>query len=145
MSRARRQGNNPKRKVISPENINEALLAQLREKAKYVGSPHHKCRPADYDMPAGDPRPIKSVCDFKRKFPLERAIDLMKAGIKAGMFSQPDATGMPKYIWAVATDDEVFECKTHPNTPWEYHGYPISGNEKGFPDYILDEWKKRDA
>lgn len=99
------------------------------------------------DVPAGvtvignPARPLVKG-DEERTIFLEEAITLMFSGIDAGMFSQPDSASMPKYIWAVSEKGEVFESKTHPNTPWLYHGYPIT-TEENFRNYILDEWKKR--
>ena len=50
--------------------------------------------------------------------------------------------GFPKYIWSVADDGEVYEAKTHPNTPGQYHGYPLEG-EDDMRSYVSRLWAER--
>ena len=58
------------------------------------------------------------------------------------MVSRLDGGGVPKYVWAVDENDEVYEAKTKPPDV-VYHGYRINGDEPEMRRYILDEWKKR--
>lgn len=66
----------------------------------------------------------------------------MLAGIRKKMISAINADGFPKYIWSVTDDGRVYESKTHPNTPGQYHGYPLERDDDT-REYILSEWEKR--
>ena len=60
----RRQGNNPKRRIVPAGALSPAVLARIEEEARYTGSAHHKRKPADYGFrPPVNPRPHKSLCD----------------------------------------------------------------------------------
>lgn len=63
-------------------------------------------------------------------------------GAVSGMISVPAADGFPKYIWCVTDDGRVFEAKTHPSTPGQYHGYPLE-NEDPMRDYVQEIWNTR--
>lgn len=135
-----RQGNNPKRRIGSQATLEQQ--EKIQRKAIYVGSGHHKLYPANYKFRVTNPRPTKSLCDLNRVILLREATALMISGVERLMFSELNEEGMPKYIWAVSDAGEVFECKTDPSTPWQYHGYPIN-NEESFSAYILKEWNDR--
>ena len=47
-----RQGNNPKRRIVSINKIDQDAVDRLVNEAQYAGSPHHKQRPADYGSPS---------------------------------------------------------------------------------------------
>jgi hypothetical protein len=50
--------------------------------------------------------------------------------------------GVPKYVWAVAEDELVFEAKTDPpNTV--YHGYRLLEDDADMREEVKREWKKR--
>ena len=44
----KRQGNNPKRRIIPRDALDPEDLERLAREARYVGSPYHKSKPADY-------------------------------------------------------------------------------------------------
>jgi hypothetical protein len=69
---------------------------------------------------------------------LAEAQDLLNAGILKAMISRPLEDGFPKYVWSVSAKDEVFEAKTHPNTPGQYHGYPL--NPPLTPTTTCENW-----
>lgn len=138
----RRQGNNPKRRVVNSMQAAASVKQVLLDKASYVGSGHHKRNPADYEFRVTHPRPTKTLCDVTVVITRQQATAWMVAGIKRGMFSEPSAEGMPKYIWAVSPEGEAYEAKTHKNTPWEYHGYPLV-REDVMREYILSVWRER--
>ena len=138
----KRTGDNPTRRIVevgvlTPEH-QEALLGRVR----YVGSGHHKRNPLDYGFERTNPRPTKSLCDASRPIKLAEADELLKAGIKKGMVSRLGDDGLPKYIWSVSDYGEAFEAKTHPNTPGQYHGYPLEA-EDDMRRRVLEAWSKR--
>lgn len=60
----------------------------------------------------------------------------------AGMVSRLGPGGVPKYVWAVDADREVYEAKTKPPDT-VYHGYRIGEDEPEMRRYILGEWRTR--
>lgn len=137
-----RSGNNPKRRVVGNGILSAGQLDELLQRVRYVGSGHHKRRPADYGFERTNPRPTKSLCDANRVIGLEEAQSLLAAGIRNGMISMPTEDGFPKYIWSLAPSGEVFEAKTHPNTEGLYHGYPLEA-EDDMRSYVLKCWNER--
>ena len=141
MANRKRQGNNPKRRIspfgCTPCEINKRLAA-----ARYVGSAHHKSKPADYGfVPATAPRPSKSLCDYKRVIEKREAIALFRSGISRGMVSTYlNADGLPKYIWAVDADGEAYESLS--TRGGDYHGYQLSASDP-MRDWVLEEWQLR--
>lgn len=142
MSLRNRSGNNPKRRVIDPHYVSAEDVARLLRMVRYVGSGHHKRHPADYGFERANPRPTKSLCDARRPIALAEAQKLIASGIEKKLFSSPQEDGLPKYIWSVSAHSEVFEAKTHPNTPGEYHGYPLDEDDD-MRDYIFRIWRER--
>ena len=101
-------------------------LDRLLRRARYVGSAHHKTRPADYCFdPPTAPRPHKSVCDEIRIIKRREASELLRSGIARGMVSRYWIEGLPKYIWAVDDAGEVYEAKldAKPRVPRLSFGY----------------------
>ena len=63
----KRQGNKPKRRIIPRDALDPEDLERLAGEARYVGSAHHKSKPADYRFtPPTSLRPNKSLCDGRR-------------------------------------------------------------------------------
>lgn len=137
-----RPGNNPKRRIVSPDHATDEAKQRLERTAQYVGSGHHKRAPSDYGLPRTNPRPTKSLCDLERKISMDEAKSLMIDGIQRGMFSEIQENGFPKYIWSVSERDEVFEAKTDNNDTGHYHGYPLE-DEDAMHEYIKSAWKAR--
>lgn len=138
-----RSGNNPKRRVAAPDSITAELLDRLQKNAKYVGSGHHKRNPVDYGFDRSSPRPTKSLCDANRSIRKDEASALLRRGLEKKMVSaMKESDEFPKYIWSVSDQGEVFEAKTHANTPGEYHGYPLE-NDDDLRDYIAGLWNNR--
>lgn len=121
----RRTGNNPKRRIVSSDRLSASERQSLAQRVRYVGSGHHKRHPADYGLERTNPVPTKSLCDLTEPIKLAQALSWLRAGVMNGLISEPGADGFPKYIWCVTEDGRVFEAKTHPNTPGQYHGYPL--------------------
>ena len=137
-----RNDNNPKRRIVPSASVDRQYLAELAERARYGGSPHHKSRPADYDFhPPQSPRPHKSLCDAKRVVLKEEAESLLKKGIMLGMVSKVYANDFPKYIWAVDDHGEPYEAKLG-HDGRRYHGYQL-GQEDSMRQVVIKEWKKR--
>jgi hypothetical protein len=139
MTRAR-QGNNPKRRIAPPDCLDIVARQALADRLVYVGSGHHKRRPADYGFqPPVSPRPWKSVCDGRRVIPKDEAILLFRTGIVNGMFSNLSDDRTPKYVWAVDAEGEAYEAKIGSDG---YHGYRLE-EEDDFRVSVLKEWNQR--
>jgi hypothetical protein len=111
---ATRPGNNPKRRIAPPSRLADAEKTRLLQRIRYVGSGHHKRRPADYGLPRANPRPTKSLCDLVRVVTLNEARLLMGQGIRSGLISEPG----------------------------EYHGYPLEKNDV-MRKYVKSIWRER--
>lgn len=138
----KRSGNNPKRRIVDPQDVTPDQVNKLLEEARYVGSGHHKRNPADYGFDRTNPRPTKSLCDAGRVVTLEEAKSLLKSGILKKMISSPAEDGLPKYIWSVSETGEPFESKTHPGNSGDYHGYPLEV-EDDMRERVLKSWSER--
>jgi hypothetical protein len=144
MAIGKREGNNPKRRIAFDEPINTELRDVLYKKLTYIGSANHKLRPGNYGfVPASNPRPSKSPCDALRGVLMEEAAELMRAGIARGMMSEFAETGVPKYIWAMDEQGEVYEAKTNPSHETAYHGYRLGDDEIDMRSIVLALWGKR--
>jgi hypothetical protein len=137
-----RTGNNPKRRIISGVLPETGIREKLAAVVKYTGSGHHKRNPADYGLERTNPRPTKSLCDAAGSLPLSVALGLLREGVLKAMISAPAEDGFPKYIGSVSPEGVVYEAKTHPNTPGEYHGYPLE-NEDDMRAYVMKIWVDR--
>jgi len=137
-----RSGKNPKRRIVASACLDADAREQLAARVQYVGSGHHKRNPADYDMDRTNPRPTKSLCDLVKVVTIDEARRLLREGVRRAMISQPGNDGIPKYVWSVADDGEVYEAKTHPNTSGQYHGYPLVG-EDDLRSYVTRVWVER--
>lgn len=137
-----RSVSNPKRRIISGVLPDVAMRELLLTRIRYVGSGHHKRNPANYGMDRVNPRPTKSLCDADGPVPLNKASGWLKEGVMKAMFSQPNESGLPKYIWCVSSGGVVYEAKTHPNTPGDYHGYPLE-DEDDMKAYVMTIWEQR--
>jgi hypothetical protein len=141
---SKRQGNRPDKRVAPEGSIRPKDLQALAARIRYVGSGLHKLRPGDYGfVPAHNPRPSKSACDELRLVSWREASELFRRGIELGMVSRFGEGDVPKYVWAVDGDGEVYEAKTKPEREVDYHGYRLGEDEKQMRDIILKEWKRR--
>jgi hypothetical protein len=138
----KRAGNDPRRRVASADYLNAEDRQVIAERAKYVGSGHHKRSPADYGFDRISPRPTKSLCDGLRPIKLDEARDMLKNAICSGMVSKPFAGKYPKFVWYVDAEGEVYEANTDENVPGVYHGYRLEEDDN-VRDYILHVWKDR--
>jgi hypothetical protein len=140
---AKRQSNNPKRRIAAAGTLSDADCALLTARAKYVGSALHKRAPADYDFhPPISPRPHKSLCDDLRPVPYAEARQLFEEGIARGLMSPvPAADTLPKYVWSVDADGEVYEAKLGNDG---YHGYRLDcEDERSMRELVLRAWNRR--
>jgi hypothetical protein len=58
-----------------------------------------------------------------------------------GMFSDFEDYELPKYVWSVDDDGEVYEAKISPGSS-SYKGYRLE-EEDAMRDTVLKEWKAR--
>ena len=146
---AKREGNNTKRRIAARGTVLQAeldrVLGQVRlGQVRYGGSALHKKRPGDYGfIPPVNPRPSKSMCDDIRPVLKAEAQSLLTEGIQRGIVSNIPADGLPKYVWAVDSDQEPYEAKLGEDGQ-TYHGYRLNkANESIMRDYVLAEWRQR--
>jgi hypothetical protein len=140
---SKRQSNNPKCRIAPAQSLTLEEQDSLLKKARYVGSAIHKRVPSNYGFhPPSNPRATKAVCDDLRVIPFEEAQILFMAGIRKSMVSTyREESGLPKYVWAVDAQGEVYEAKTGNGG---YHGYRLDeATEKHMRAQVLDEWVKR--
>jgi hypothetical protein len=131
---------NPKRKLLPKGHYNSDEIEHFRSTLKYIGAPFHKKYPGNYGFtPPTAYRPAKSICDGKRSILKEEAVKLFLAGIDKELFGNPGPDGMPKYVWAIDDDGEVYEAKTDSTG---YHGYRLE-DEDDWRDVVLKAWKQR--
>ena len=141
MANKKRQGNNPKRRIASLGEVAPEVLDRLT-KVRYVGSAHHKSKPADYHfVPPTNPRPDKSLCDGIRTIKKSEAVELLQGGISRDMVSKYLIEGLPKYIWAVDSEEEAYEAVISKGTT-EYHGYRLEPDDL-MRSLIIEEWNSR--
>ena len=140
----KRQGNNPKRRIVPRDALDPEDLGRLAREARYVGSAHHKSKLADYRFtPPVNPRPNKSLCDGKRIVKKREAKELFRRGLSRGMVSRYPKNGFPKYVWAVDQDGEVYEAKAGGDGR-SYHGYALNADgERDLCRWVITEWNAR--
>lgn len=144
MAIRKREGKRPDRRIATADSIDDVTLKALVDRVTYVGSANHKSKPGDYGfIPPTNPRPSKSLCDDIGTVLLEEAKALFSAGIMRGMVSNFTSGSVPKYVWAVDDQEQVYEAKTNPRHETVYHGYRLGEDEKAMRDWILKEWKQR--
>ncbi len=135
-----RRGDNPKRRIAPPDRLDEGGRGRLAARLVYIGSGHHKAHPGDYGFhPPVSPRPTKSLCDGKRVILKGEAEKLLREGARNGMFSDFPDGELPKYVWSVDADGEVYEAKIDSQG---YHGYRLEEDDD-FRGRVLKEWKVR--
>lgn len=137
-----RRSNNPKRRIAPLGSFTEADKESLLRMSRYVGSALHKRNPANYGFyPPVNPRGHKSLCDDVRSIPLQEAQRLFESGIRKGIVSTYKQDGIPKYVWSVDEQGEVYEAKLGNDG---YHGYRLNKeNESIMRNNVLQEWKTR--
>ena len=143
MSDRRRQGNNPKRRIASADQLNSDDRKELAQSVRYVGSGHHKRWPADYGFERISPRPTKSLCDMQRVILHDEAKRLLERGVAHGMVSSLNEGNFPKFIWCVDEQGEVYEAKTDIRNPGAYHGYRLEEDDD-MRDRVIWVWRERE-
>ena len=137
MARHKRKGSGPARRIAADGPLDRQTAAALLARCRYVGAAFHKLKPADYGLtPPSAPRPGKSVCDDKRYLGKAEAEALLEAGIGRGLVSAFTLDTVPKYIWAVDDDGEVYEAKAKPPRETGYHGYRL-GDDDDYRHHVL--------
>lgn len=141
---SKRQSNRPDRRLSPADNYTAVALAELAKRISYGGSGNHKLRPADYKFdPPSNPRASKSVCDALRPIMKAEATRLFRQGVLCGMVSTFAPGAIPKYVWTVDANGEVYEAKAKPGQETTYHGYRLDEDDREMRDLIRREWKKR--
>lgn len=123
-------------RAISP-NVREELI----ERIQYGGNPEHKSNPGDFGLtPPRAPRPGKTLCDAAGIASRATADDLLREGLRRGLFSERLVDGWPQNIWAVTADGVALEAQRE--APGVYHGYPMPEGDP-LRDSILDRWNEQ--
>ena len=139
----KRMVSNPKRRITPRQEVDTEVLARLEGEARYIGSAHHKRYGADYGFsPPANPRPNKSLCDGGRSVGRDEAEALFREGMQRGMISTYRQDGLPKYVWAVASDGRAFEAKVERGSR-HYHGYELGDDDGIMQRLVLKEWRAR--
>ena len=139
----KRQGNNPKRRIIPRGAADPDVLNRLLGEVCYTGSAHHKRAPADYGFhPPVNPRPTKSLCDRGRIIERDEAKALFREGLKRGMISDGGEDALPKYVWAVDYEGRAYEAKLERGSR-SYHGYELGNDDDAMRQLVTQEWQVR--
>jgi hypothetical protein len=104
-------------------------VAEIAERATYIGSPEHKDTPSF----AGQPRPRAdaSICDRELTEDRERVTQWLKTAIERGATGGMWEGNFPRYAW-YKDGDTVYEARLVNCELGEYKGYPL--NETEWPD-----------
>lgn len=113
----RRHGYNPKRRIAPPDFLPEDERNDLSRRVMYGGNPEHKRSPGDYKLtPPAQPRPGKTLCDGDRQILKREALDLLRKGLRKGMFCPFERGGWPQNIWSMSKAGEMFEAQLENST-----------------------------
>ena len=97
---------------IRPLPIKKEFLAALIKRVQYGGNPEHKINPGDFGLePPSSPRPDKTLCDGAGIFERDKAVTLLREGIRRGLISVQERDGLPQNIWAVTPDGIPLEAQ----------------------------------
>lgn len=131
------------KRAIRSAPLTDEERAVLRASAAYEGSPHHKRKPGNFGLiPPTAPRPDKTLCDEARISRREDAIRLFDRAIERGLVSEAKAPdGLPKQLWVMDEQGQVFEAMYGGSVAGRYHGYPIRRADPLF-DEIAAAWGK---
>ena len=97
-------------------------LAQVAERAHYVGSPEHKRSPSFAGRLA--PRSDASICDPSLSNQQTRVQSWLRAALRIGNCGGPWENGYPRYVWH-KEDALAYEARLTNQASGEYKGYPI--------------------
>lgn len=120
--------------LASAEDISGIDLASLVETAKYQGSEYHCAQRRLGWMPQ------KTKCP--PHIDEERALGLLRRGLKLGMFSRSLRSNWPRQVWAVDDDGQAYEARLTRSNAGEYHGFPLRPVDR-FSEFIGSEWRQR--
>lgn len=108
-------------------------LDELAREARYEKS--------DYHDPQAPPwRQDKTQC--LADFDCAHAQNLLKAGLRRGLFSTQKRGDWPQYVWAVDDEGHAYETQLTNQASGQYHGYPMQSADK-FADFIIEQWEIR--
>jgi hypothetical protein len=132
---------NAKRRIR--EQTDEASLARLANRVRYVGSPAHKRNPGDFGLePPSSPRADKTLCDGAGIFEHDEAEQLLREGVRRGLVSIQERAGLPQNIWAVGDKGVPLEAQLDNQETATYHGYPMQRTDP-LTSEIIRRWNSR--
>jgi len=138
---------NLKPRLISSEQyFAEKLgLEQLAKTVSYGGNAEHKRNRGDFSLsPPFGPRTSKTLCDEAQVFTREKALFLLREGIRRGLVSEQRRNGWPQNVWAVADNGVPLAAQLENRDRGVYHGYPMLADEPQ-RDEILKRWREHEA
>ena len=113
-------------RVEAPAGV---LLADLAQRASYVGSPEHK----NSLSPAGPPRLRADATPCPRDLNDTATVTgWLREAIQAGQIGAPWEGDFPRYAWA-RNDRGCFEARLTNRVSGQYKGYPLES-------YEVPEW-----
>lgn len=140
---SRRERYNSKRKICLDDTKNRKKCETLFTIVKYGGNPEHKKNPNDFGLePQVGARQGKSLCDEVAIFEKEKAVDLLKEGVRRGMISEQKRNEFPQNIWAVDSNDKPLEAQLENQATGTYHGYPVPESDP-MGSEIIEKWNER--
>jgi hypothetical protein len=130
------------KRTLRAEFLTDEERADLRVRVAYEGSPHHKSNPGDFRLtPPAAPRTDKTLCDEAGVFRRADAERLLTQAIDRGLVSaNTTAGGLPKQLWVVDDQGQVFEAMYGGSASGCYHGYPIRRSDPLF-DRVTQAWR----
>lgn len=135
---AKRKSFNAKRTIIG--TIGQDEILRLQKNVCYGGNPEHKRNPGDFGLtPPSSPRPDKTLCDGANIFDKNKALGLLKEGIRRGLVSAQKRGNYPQNIWAVTEEGRALEAQLENQSKGMYHGYPMPEADP-FCHKVLEKW-----
>ena len=130
-----------------PPRIREARLSTAErvrlQVAVYEGSPDHKQNAAAFGLTSrSGPRPDATKCEAAGVTTADRARELFRCALEAGMVSEQFDRGFPKRLWVVDGDDRVYEIRHGGSRDGAYHGFPIQ-RDNPISEQIRIAWGRR--
>jgi hypothetical protein len=113
----------PQVRTVGPPPVG-VNLAQVAERAQYVGSPEHKDAPSF----AGQPRPRSDASICARDLTQEIVQGWLRAAILRGATSAFWEGDFPRYVW-FKTDNVAYEGRLINSVTGEYKGWPLTRDE----------------
>lgn len=135
---------NSKRRLLSPAEVERRVeeLDALASQVRYGGNPEHKMNPGDFGLtPPADPRQGKSLCDVANVSTREKALQLLRDGLRKGLVSDRLIGQWPRNVWSVTDGGIAMEAQLENPESGTYHGYPMPDSDP-LSESVVERWEK---